>query len=373
MTLIPAKGKMESSIMRIAKFILEQGETSKNEIAIALNLSMPTTLQCVKELIGRGIVHEVGEYESTGGRKPKALSIVENLHYSVGIEITANHVAFVIINMKSNIIVSKRIRLVFHNTDYYYTTMTKKLSQFIWDSKLPESKIVGVGISIPGIVISNENRLVISHVLHLKDIDLNNLAKRIPYPVRFENDANCAALAEMRYFHRNALYLSLSNSVGGSIYLDGRIYYGDFFRSGEFGHMVIEPDGKQCYCGKFGCTDAYCSAKILANYADGNLKKFFQKLNEKDAGACSLWNTYLEYLSISISNLHLTFDCEIILGGYVGSYMDPYLDELWEHLKKHLLFGEQANSFLRPCNFKQEAAGVGIATYFIDQFISKLN
>ena len=373
MRLISKEDKKESSIMRIAQYILEQGEVTKNEIAFALNLSIPTTLQCVKELINRGIVHEIGEYESTGGRKPKALSVVENLHYSVGIEITANHAAFVIINMKANIIESKRIRLVFHHTDFYYTTLTKKLFQFIWDSKIPESKIIGVGISIPGIVISEENLLVVSHVLHLKNIDLNQLAKRIPYPVRFENDANCAALAEMRYFRKNAIYISLSNSVGGSIYMNGKIYYGDFFRSGEFGHMVIEPNGKQCYCGKCGCTDAYCSAKILANYTEGNLKKFFQKLKAGDTGARTLWDTYLEYLSISISNIHLAYDCEIILGGYVGSYIDPYIDELWEHLKKYLLFNEQANSFLSPCHFKQEAAGVGIATHFINQFIAELH
>lgn len=373
MRTIPQKDKRDSNIMRIAKYIAEQGETTKNEIAFALNLSMPTTLQCVKELINRQIVHEVGEYESTGGRKPKALSIVEDLHYSVGIEITANHAAFVIINMRMNIVESKRIRLVFHHTDYYYSTLTKKMFQFIWDSKIPESKILGIGISIPGIVISDENRLAVSHVLHLKNIDLNQIAKRIPYPVRFENDANCAALAEMKHFHSNSIYLSLSNSVGGSIYLDGKIYYGDFFRSGEFGHMVIEPNGKQCYCGKHGCTDAYCSAKILSNYTDGNLKKFFQKLTEGDAGARSLWDTYLEYLSISISNLHLAYDCEIILGGYVGAYIDPYIDELWEHLKKYLLFNEQENSFLRPCQFKQEAAGVGIAMHFINEFISQLH
>lgn len=373
MKLIPTKYNKESSMIRIAKYILEQGETTKNEIAFALDLSMPTTLQCVKELINLGVVHEVGEYESTGGRKPKALSIVEDLHYSVGIEITANHAAFVIIDMKANIISSKRIGLVFHHTDYYYTTLVKKMSGFIEDSKIPESKILGVGVSIPGIVISDEKRIVISHVLHLNNIDLNQVAKRIPYPVRFENDANCAALAEMKYFHKNAIYISLSNSVGGSIYMNRKIYYGDYFRSGEFGHMIIEPNGKQCYCGKCGCIDAYCSARNLADYTGGNLKKFFQKLEEGDLGARSLWDTYLEYLSVTISNLHLAYDCEIILGGYVGSYIEPYLDELWNHLKKYLLFNEQANSFLRPCHFKQEAAGVGISMYFINQFILQLH
>ncbi|WP_342758974.1 ROK family transcriptional regulator [Kineothrix sedimenti] len=364
--------KPECSIVRVAKYILEQEETSKNEIASALNLSMPTTLQCVKDLTNQGIIQEAGEYESTGGRKAKTLSVVETLHYSVGIEITANHISFVIIDMKAHIIDTLRIRLVFHHAERYYATLAKKLTQFIWDSGVPQSKILGVGISIPGIVISSENRLVISHVLYLKDIDLNSLAKHIPYPVCFENDAVCAAMAELKYFHNNMLYLSLSNSVGGAIFLNNELYYGNHFRSGEFGHMLIEPDGKQCYCGKCGCADAYCSAKILANYTKGNLNTFFKRLQEGDAEIQIAWSHYLKYLAIIASNLHLTFDCDIILGGYVGSYIEPYLPELWDNMQEYLLF-EQDNSFLHPCRFQQNAAGVGIAMHFTNQFFSKLN
>ncbi|NLL78110.1 MAG: ROK family transcriptional regulator [Clostridiales bacterium] len=364
--------KPESSIVRVAKYILEKGETSKNEIASALNLSMPTTLQCVKDLMNQGVIQEVGEYESTGGRKAKALSVVEALHYSVGIEITANHISFVIIDMKTNIIDSLRIRLVFHHAERYYATLAKKLKQFIWDSNVPESKILGVGISIPGIVISSENRLVISHVLYLKDIDLNSLAKHIPYPVCFENDAVCAAMAELKYPHHNMLYLSLSNSVGGAIFLNNELYYGNHFRSGEFGHMVIEPKGKQCYCGKCGCADAYCSARILASHTKGNLGAFFKKLQDGDASIHTVWHNYLKYLAIIVSNLHLTFDCDIILGGYVGSYIQPYIPELWDYMQEYLLF-DQDSSFLHPCRFQQHAAGVGIAMHFINQFFSKIN
>ena len=365
------KDKMESNVVRVAKYILEQGITSKNDIASALNLSMPTALQCVKDLMTQGIIHEVGEYESTGGRKAKALSVIETLQYSVGLEITSNHISFVMIDMKANIIASLRLRLTFHHTEHYYSSLSKKLLQFIQDSHIPENKVLGVGISIPGIVISSENRLVISHVLSLKDIDLNSLAKHIPFPVRFENDAICAAMAELKYLHHNALYLSLSNSVGGAIFLNNELYYGNHFRSGEFGHMIIEPEGKQCYCGKCGCSDAYCSARILADYTKGNLASFFKKLSEEDAGALSLWKNYTKYLTIIISNLHLTFDCDIILGGYVGSYIEPYIPRLWDDMQEHLLF-EQDGCFLHACRFQQNATGVGIAMYFINQFFSKL-
>lgn len=372
-TKIESNDKIESNITRVARYILVQGETTKNEIAKSLDLSMPTILKCIKELINRGIVHEVGEFESTGGRKPKAISIIDNIYYSVGIEITTNRIAFVIINMKEDIIASKRIRLPFNYSERYFSSLVAELSKFIIESKISEKRILGVGVSIPGIVISDENKVTISHVLQLRDVDLNQLAKLIPFPVRFENDANSAALAEIIDYNNNTVYLSLSDTVGGSIYLNREIYYGDFNRSGEFGHMIIKQKGKKCYCGKSGCVDSYCSAKVLSSYTNDNLDKFFKKLSYGDEVARSLWDEYIEDLSLTVSNLHLAFNCEVILGGYVGSYIEPYMDELWECMQKYLLFDEERENVIRPCQFKYEAAAVGIAIYFIEQFISSID
>ena len=72
----------------------------------------------------------------------------------------------------------------------------------------------------------------------------------------------------------NAVYLSLSNTVGGSICFGGQQYPGDNFKSGEFGHMVIEKNGRQCYCGKQGCMDAYCSALVLQEIQTGVWRSF---------------------------------------------------------------------------------------------------
>ena len=81
---------------------------------------MPTVLQNVKELQEAGIVEEVGEYESTGGRKAKALSVVKNVRYAAGVDITANHISVVIIDLKGDMVHSRRFRRRFENTAEYY-------------------------------------------------------------------------------------------------------------------------------------------------------------------------------------------------------------------------------------------------------------
>lgn len=373
MKAVSYRQKRDNNLSRTARYILEAGEVTKSEISRALRLSMPTVLNCIKELSERGIIHEVGKDRSTGGRKPSTISVVSDLFFSIGIEITANHITFVAIDMKAEIIGSERIRCMFGHSENYYLELAEKLFDFIRRTKIPRDKVLGVGISIPGIIVPEESRLMVSHVLHLHDIDLASRFKHIDFPLHFENDANCAALAEIKYISKTALYLSLSNSVGGAVYIDQSIYYGDFYKSGEFGHMILKPGGRRCYCGKRGCMDAYCSARLLSDYTDGNLELFFEKLSAKEENALKIWDEYLEYLALAVSNLHLAFDCEIVLGGYVGSYIEPYMDELSSHMKKYLLFDDQFPDFLYPCRFKHEAAGVGIAMYFINKYLAELD
>ena len=120
--------KKRQNKARIASHILHRKQISKPELAIELGLSMPTALQNVKELQEAGIVEEVGEYESTGGRK--ALSVVKNVRYAAGVDITANHISVVIIDLKGDMVHSRRFRRRFENTAEYYEDLAAELEQW---------------------------------------------------------------------------------------------------------------------------------------------------------------------------------------------------------------------------------------------------
>ena len=395
-----AMEKKRQNKARIASHILHKKQISKPELAAQLGLSMPTVLQNVKELVEAGIVEEVGEYESTGGRKAKALSVVENVKYAVGIDITANHVSYVIINLRGDVVESRRTRRRYENTSEYYEGVAADFEQFMKESReggktdssitdssttdssttdsskarpIQREKILGVGISLPGIIDRENSRLVRSHILQVSDINLEVLSRLIPYPVHFENDANSAAIAELKGTEKNAVYLSLSNTVGGSIYLDNAIYGGDHFRSAEFGHMVIHPGGRLCYCGKKGCADAYCSAGVLSSFAgeEAGLADFFHLLEQKDKEALLIWDAYLEDLAIVITNLRMSFDCDIVLGGYVGGYLKPYLSELGRKVIPYNKFDNDA-LYIRSCTYDRDASAVGIAMTFLEEYFTAL-
>ncbi|MDD3174421.1 MAG: ROK family protein [Herbinix sp.] len=365
------KDKNNLNKVKIAKFILHQGETSKPEIASSLGISMPTVLQNVRELIDDKIVTEIGSYQSTGGRKAKVLSIVDNVRYAVGIDITQNHISLILLNLKGNPVKSNRIRQKFDNSLDYYEFINYELKQFIAEAEINREKILGVGIALPGIIDKSNELLVKSHILKLSNVSLKNISQMIEYDVRFENDANSAAMAELNWVNKNAVYLSLSNTVGGAIYINRSIYLGDNYRSAEFGHIMIETNGRQCYCGKKGCVDAYCSARILSESSNDNLTEFFHKIDMNDENAMKLWECYLEYLAITVANLRMAFDSDIILGGYVGGYLGKYMPELNRKVIKYNLF-ENDTTYLKLCKYQHESSAIGIAMSFIERYFETM-
>ena len=136
---------------KIVNYIINNKITSKAELAQNLSLSMPTVLSNVNELIDRNMVIEIGEYESTGGRKAKRIGINPAYKYAVGVVITANHLGIVLLNMQYEIEKTIRMRLKFSTETSYCLKVAEMVEDFLKDVEDRE-KILGIGISIPGII-----------------------------------------------------------------------------------------------------------------------------------------------------------------------------------------------------------------------------
>lgn len=363
--------------------INQRERISKPEIAAALGLSMPTVLQNVDELIERGLVSEVGTFESTGGRKAKVLSPVHDARFSVGIDITQNHIGLALTDLSGDVHLHRRLQKPFDDTESYYRELGELAMAFLSETGRPVERFLGFGISIPGIVSLDGKTITHSHALGIADIPCRRFFEFIAYPCVLTNDANAAMIAEM--YHNpgpmTAIYFSLSNYVGGAIFTQAaqdfdhrpvfdRLFLGDHCRSGEFGHMTLFPAGTQCYCGKLGCIDSYCSAKLLSGLTGGKLETFFQELAE-DLALQAAWAKYLDHLAIAVNSLRMAFDSPVIIGGYVGSFMEPYLSDLQQRASQLNTFGLDA-SYIRLCQFKVEASALGAALRHIEAFIQTI-
>lgn len=366
---------------RVFRYMNETGQTSMSEIASALSISGPTVLSIVNELKEAGLVEEVGEFGSTGGRKAKAFATVKNAVYAIGIDITRHHVGITYTDLDRKSLAHERIRKVFENTDIYFKEVCELILDFVKRHEIEEDKIIGMGMSVAGIVDRTEKRIPKSHVLDVENIPFEDWIKYMPYPCEMLNDANAAAIAECHDLDKKGgvLYLALSNTVGGAIvfgdegqsFIGEKIYAGDNWRSGEFGHVLVQPDGEQCYCGKKGCLDVYCSAYNLAARSKGKLEGFFEELAEGKEELQKVWSEYMKYLAVAVGNLRMCLDCEIILGGYVGGFMEPYMGQFRKLVSEHDIFETDAK-YVKAGRYKKEASALGAAIFQVDGYIAQI-
>ena len=360
----------------IYQYIRTHESVSKQDIVVALQLSLPTVTQNLEYLKQQGLIDTSKKIKNTGGRNATAFSYIENAKMAVGIYISAHHMNAVAVNLSGTVVglVKKRIKFNLED-DAYLKELGKSVEQIKKEAGIKDEDLLGVGISVPGLVSDDGEKVTYGLTLNFTGKTREEIAKYIPYENRLVHDSYAAGHMEVWNNHkiRNAFYISLSNSVGGSVIVDNGIYEGDTQKGGEIGHMVVVPEnGEQCYCGKFGCFDTVCRAGNLDQYTDGNLEEFFTKLSMGDQIAKGLWEKYLEDLSLAIHNVRMLFDGNIILGGYVGAYIGEYMDELYKLVDVKNPFGDLAENYLFECQYKVEAAAAGAAISYIDEFLENI-
>lgn len=353
----------------ILDYMLNNGSISKAGLAKKLDLSMPTVLSNVNSLIDMGIVTEMGASESTGGRKAVLIGLKKDYKYALGVNITAHHIGIVLVNFCGEVVKQEYTRVKFNTDMSYYSNLADMLEKFC-KTETTMDKVLGTGISLPGIINQKEKILVKSHALGLENYSLKIIEQIFNMPIYFENDANAAMLAENPAKMGNSVYLSLNNTLGGAVCIDGTLFTGQNRKAGEFGHMVLFPGGKKCYCGKSGCADAYCAASILTNGGKNKLEDFMESIS-KNKEAAKIWEEYLENLAILISNLRMSFDTDIILGGDVGGYLPEYMVKLGRKIFKYNLFDGDL-SYLKNCSYQKEASATGVAKQFFRKFIETI-
>ena len=343
---------------------------TKQEIVNMLQLCLPTVTQNINTLCAQGLVAECGTVGNTGGRRAKRFGIVRDFRIAIGVDITRNHVAIVAVDLRGSVFYKERVRKKFERTDAYYRYLGDMVQHCIAQLQCPEDRILGVGIGVPGLVTADNQTVFYGEILQFTGETCANMSRYNPYPTALLNDANAAGFAET-WINRDiktAFYLMLSNNIGGAVIIDGAPYSGYHHHSGEVGHLCIERNGRQCYCGQRGCVDRYLAATELSDLTDGRIADFFALLEKKDPRALSCWDTYLDDLALTNHNVHMLFDCPIILGGYVGEFIAPYMDEIRRRTAALDPF-ESTVDYLHACHYRTEAIAAGSALHFIVKFL----
>lgn len=347
----------------IYQYIYDSGQpVTSEELAEVLSLEQDAVEQGLASLLEEGMILPAG-----GG----AYELEPQGRVAVGITVQRDEVRLLAIDMRAQELGCREIRLPFAHTAEYYKRLSQYLEEFLDDFHLERNRLLGVGVTLPGIIDQTASKLVMAPTLELWDVPLEELYHYFShYPVFIENDANASGYAErwMNKARSNMVYLALERGIGGAIFWEDKQYTGDNGRSGEFGHLCIVPKGKLCHCGRRGCLEAYCSISRLSDDLGLTLDEFFSALREGDQQIAAIWEEYRDHLTDALANLRTNFDCDIVLGGTLSPYLEGLLPEIcWELGEKTLFDGD--NFFLHLDHFGPHGACAGTALRFIGDFL----
>lgn len=359
---------------RIYRALLDTSTATKQEISERTELSIPKVTQVLSELIDEGLVYIQGIQASSGGRRPELFCAKNDARLAAGIGITRSHLDFSVLNLNGETVVNERIRFSVKMDETFYSSIHGRFLEFLNANSVPCDKLIGVGIAIPGIISKDNDCLSYSHVMRTdKPFDLRPLRRLFSVPVTFFNDADAACTAECYTGRAPSAFnfLSLTETVGGATVIDGHIVSGCNGRAGEAGHLQIVPNGRPCYCGKQGHYDAYGSSAVLSGAAGGSLADFFAALERGDSLCTQVFEEYIYYLALIVTNLLLWSDLPVLIGGYVSGYLSPYVEKIKAKISEMSIF-KQEEEYLYLSSYHYEASSVGGARYYIEHFMETL-
>ena len=331
---------------RIFRLIYNSDKISRQEIADQLGLSLPTVNQNLKMLMEDGLIEYVGNFTSTGGRRAQAITINNNARKAISVNIKTDYINVDVVGLKGQIIYSMAVKAHFSKSSAYIEKLTDVVRHAVDYVGADADDILGVGITVPGILDDEKQILISAPPLKAKNYDFTKLISAIDYPVVVMNDARAEAYADHWFNGKHEdekIYIMLGEGVGGAYINASAIRNGVHNRGGEFGHMVIHPGGKQCLCGKKGCFEAYVSEKVLSSELDMTLDNFFELVAQGNKNNSNVLDEYMDNLALGINNIYTMMDCDIVLGGTVAPYLKQYDNSIKERLVNDYSFDTDAD------------------------------
>ena len=206
----------------------------------------------------------------------------------IGLDLGGTNSVFGVVDSKGEIIATTSIKTqAYPSVDQYIMESVKAIKQ-IAEQVGGMEKIRAMGIGAPcgnyykGTIEHAANLVWAKGIVPLANMFVNELG----IPVVVTNDAKAAAMGEMKYGvavgMKNFVELTLGTGVGSGIVANGQLIYGFDGFAGELGHMIVEPDGRPCGCGRKGCLETYCSATGVVRTAIAMLEESSEATSLRD-------------------------------------------------------------------------------------------
>jgi predicted NBD/HSP70 family sugar kinase len=328
---------------RVVLDIVRQHETlGRAHIAKLTQLTPQAVANIVDELVGEGLLMEMGRRRTGRGQPPIQFAVNPEGGFTIGVEIAADHIVTVALDLAGRLRASRILALKDPGPDHVLSTFAAEVATIAAEAG---SRLLGIGVVMPGpFEIDGMTSVGPTTLPGWSGRDAAKvLGEACGHPVIVENDATAAAVGE-RLFGAG---LSISNfcmvyfgvGLGLGIIQDGSPYRGAFGNAGEIGHVTVVPKGKQCpSCGQLGCLEGYVSVYALKEKlaCAGIVETDFADLERLHAANHPVVVAWVEdaatYLGPMVAMLENILDPQTLIFG--GALPDAIIDDVIAHMNQ---------------------------------------
>lgn len=304
------------NISAIVRCIKKDGPISKNQIATSLGLTIMTVNNLVTELCECGICVESGKFISNGGRRAVLYQLNGSFGYIIGAQLARSYVSTAVYDLDLGCVAEQEtVRCDLSDVASSINLLKAKIKEA--KKAFAGKNILGVGITVPGRV--SDTGVIIPEYPVWQSVDLASvISESVRLPVFVDNDTNALALSfkwnDASHDTGDFVFLRTDGGIGAGVVLDGNIFYGSSNGGCEIGHTVLNPRGRKCKCGNFGCLETYaCVEGRLSELGCSELSQAVELYKSGNPLAKEIFHEAAQYLALTFINTAKLYDPKLII------------------------------------------------------------
>ena len=328
----------------ILETIIREGCISRADLSKQLGLTKATISSQVQTLLDEGLIEETGVLTTSKGRRPILLKFCGSHAHVLSFDIGLSHINLLLADLLGQHCYSRQISRD-KDSHELLPLLIQTIEQLLMHPRQENQNIIGICLGIHGVVYENE--ILFTPYYDLEHIPLKEqLEQHFSLPVFIENEANLSALGEKTFSFgvSNLVNISVHSGIGLGIIMDGHLYTGANGFAGEFGHTIVEPQGRPCPCGNKGCIEQYASETAilrkynqLKNAQDLTIDDLVKDYQKKEGAAVFAIEDFVTYMAMGINNIVNIFNPQlIVINSTITAYLPDVTDRICERLKNRM-------------------------------------
>lgn len=252
----------------VYRLIDQHGPISRIQIAEQSQLAPASVTKITRQLLERGLIKEVDQQASTGGRRAISIVVEHRRFNTVSVRLGRNDATVALYDLSGKALVEQHYPLEQSTQQEVETLLINAIDDFIKQNQRRINELISISIILPGLV--DPNKGIVHYMPHMKVNNwalVDNLEKHFDLPCYAGHDIRSLALAE-NYFGatrdcEDSILVRIHRGAGAGVIINNKILLNQRGNLGEIGHIQIDPLGERCHCGNFGCLETIASNSAI--------------------------------------------------------------------------------------------------------------